>query len=259
LVLTLHDDSVGVLPLLTTSALHQLVSDMRQHALSGFCTRQWLISDHDPSVAYLSRAAWDRDTTPQAICADQIRAVCGEAAVEPMLDAFREIESVTTALEDHGMGLTFPSPGMMMQHWTPEPLTMTRPQDRAGYARALAAAERVPLPARPEGQAYVRYWIGRLEFAVKYLDAVQAVKDAAIAEQAANDAKAKGDLQAYKNHLAEAVRLADVAQTTTVQAIESFAAVAKNRADLGAIAVLAEYAYRPLKNKASQLHALLDQ
>ena len=149
LVLTLHDDSVGLLPLLTTSALHQLVSDMRQHGLSGFCTRQWLISDHDPSLAYLSRAAWDRDATPQAICADQIRAVCGEAAVAPMLEAFREIESVTAALEDHGMGLTFPWPGMMMQHWTPEPLTKARPEDRAGYARALAAAERVPLPARP--------------------------------------------------------------------------------------------------------------
>jgi hypothetical protein len=176
-----------------------------------------------------------------------------------MLEAFREIESVTTALEDHGMGLTFPWPGMMMQHWTPEPLTKARPEDRAGYQRALDTVRRVPLPARPEGQAYVQYWIGRLEFAVQYLDAVQAVKDAAIAEQAANDAKAKGDSQDYKNHLAEAVRLADVAHTTTVQAIESFAAVAKNRADLGAIAVLAEYAYRPLKNKASELHALLNQ
>ncbi len=252
LVLTLHDDSVGLLPLLTTSALHQLVSDMRQWGLSGFCTRQWLISDHDPSVAYLSKAAWNRDATPQAVWADQIRATCGEAAVEPMLAAFREIESVTTGLEDHGMGLTFPWPGMMMQHWTPEPLTKMRPEDRAGYQRALDAMQRVPLPVRPEGQACVKYWIGRLEFAVKYLDAVQAVKAAAIAERAALDAQAKGDLPAYRARWAEALQQTEAAQAAAAQGIESFASVA-NRADLGAIAVLAEYVYRPLTNKVREL------
>ncbi|OHB79210.1 MAG: hypothetical protein A2W31_00180 [Planctomycetes bacterium RBG_16_64_10] len=259
LVLTLHDDSVGLLPLLTTNSLHQLVSDMHRCGLSGFCTRQWLISDHDPSIAYLSRAAWDRGTTPQAVWADQIRAVCGEAAVAPMLEAFREIESVTAALEDHGMGLTFPWPGMMTQHWTPEPLTKTRPEDRAGYQRALAAVQRVPPPTRLAGQAYVQYWIGRLEFAVQYLEAVQAVNNAAIAEQAANTAKAKGQVQTYRTQLAEAARLADVAHTTVAQAIESYAGVTRNRADLGAIAILAEYAYRPLMKKSSELRDSLNQ
>ena len=154
LVLTLHDDSVGLLPLLTTSALHQLVSDMRQWGLSGFCTRQWLISDHDPSVAYLSKAAWNRDAMPQAVWADQIRAACGEAAVEPMLAAFREIEAVTSALEDHGMGLTFPWPGMMMQHWTPEPLTKMRPEDRtATSATRCDAACATPGCARKDRPA----------------------------------------------------------------------------------------------------------
>jgi hypothetical protein len=255
LVLTLHDDSVGLLPLLTTGALHQLVCDMRQHGLSGFCTRQWMISDHDPCVAYLSKAAWDSGATPRAVYVDQIRAVCGEAAVDPMLEAFHEVEAVTTALEDHGMGLTFPWPGMMMQHWTPDPLTKVRPEDRAGYRRALAAVGRVPTPARPDGRTYVQYWIGRIEFAVGYLDAVDAVKKAAKAEKAANDAKAKGDLQGFAVSLREAARQAHVAHTTAVQAIEAFAGVAKNRADLGAIATLAEYVYRPLKRKAEQLRA----
>ena len=48
---------------------------------------------------------------------------------------------------------------------------------------------------------------------------------------------------------------AHVAQTTAVQAIETFAGVAKNRADLGAIATMAEYVYRPLKRKAEELRA----
>ncbi len=253
LVLTLHDDSVGLLPMLTTGALHELVGDMRKHGLSGLCTRQWMISDHDPCMAYLSKAAWDPGATPEAVYVDQIRAVCGEAAVKPMLEAFREIEAVTVALEDHGMGLSFPWSGMMTQYWTPDPLTRVQPGDRAGYQRALAAVRKVPTPSRPEGKAYVQYWIGRLEFAVGYLDAIQAVKKAAIAEKAANDAKAKGDAQAFETNLREAQRQARTAVATVVQAIEAFAAVAKNRADLGAIATMGEYVYRPLKAKAKAL------
>lgn len=255
MVLTLHDDSVGVVPVLTTGALHQLVGDMREHGVSGFCTRQWMISDHDPCVAYLSKAAWDPGATPQAIYVDQIDAVCGQTAVEPMLEAFGELEAVTTALEDHGMGFSFPVPTMMTQHWNPGPFSKELAEDRDGYRRALAAVRRVPEPRGEQGRAYVRYWIGRLEFAVAYFDAVEAVKKAATAEKAAGDAKQNGDEREYRAKLAEAVAQANAAETTAFGAIETFAGVAKNQADRGAIATMAEYVYRPLKRKAEELRA----
>jgi hypothetical protein len=253
LVLTLHDDSVGVLPLLTTNALHELVGDMRKHGLNGFCTRQWLISDHDLCVAYLSKAAWDPATTPKAIYTDQIRAVCGQAAVGPMLEAFRELEAVTSALEDHGMGLTFPVPNMMLRQWSPGPLPKELVEDRAGYRRALSAVRRVPKPARQAGREYVHYWIGRLEFAIGYLDAIEALKKAATAWQVAQ--KAKDDSQRFRANLAEALSHARLAQATAFRAIEAYAGVARNRADLGAIATMAEYVDRPLKGKIEELRA----
>lgn len=259
LVLSLHDDSVGLIPLLTTNSLHELVTDMRKHGLSGVCTRQWMISDHDPSMAYLSKASWDATATPRSVYVDQISAVCGKEAVEPMLEAFRELEAVTVSLEDHGMGISFPWPGMMTQYWTPAPLQKVRPEDKAGYQRALAAVRKAPLPSRPEGKAYLQYWIGRLEFGVGYLDVIETVKKAAIAEKAAADAKAKGDLHGFQTKLREAGRQANVAQTTIVQAIEAFAGVAKNRADLGAIATMGEFVYRPLKRKAEELQAECDK
>jgi hypothetical protein len=257
MVLTLQDDSVGVLPLLTTGALHQLVSDMRQHGVNGFCTRQWMISDHDPCVAYLSKAAWDASTTPAAIYRDQIRAVGGTAAVEPILEAFRELEAVTTSLEDRGMGLTFPVPTMMTQHWNPGPLPKELSEARESYRRMLASVRKVPPPAREEGKTHVRYWIGRFEFAVAYLDSVEAVKRAATAEKAAADAKQKGDVRTAAMKLAEAAQEAQRAQTAAFQAVEAFARVAKNQADRGAIATLAEYVDRPLKRKAKELRAAL--
>lgn len=162
MVLALHDDNVGMLPMLTTCALDQLVGDMRKSGIQGFCTRQWLTSDHDASTNYLAKAAWDASATPEKVYRDQVRAVCGEAAVAPMLEAFRELEAVTTRLEDHGMGLTFPVPAMMMGQWFPEPLQAPYVEDRAIYQRALDAVRKTPLPARPEGKAYIQYWLGRI-------------------------------------------------------------------------------------------------
>ena len=67
-------------------------ADLRKAGLSGFCTRQWMISDHDPAVAYLSKAAWDPGATPEAVYADQVRAVCGQAAVGPMLEGQDDLQ-----------------------------------------------------------------------------------------------------------------------------------------------------------------------
>lgn len=255
MVLTLHDDSVGTLPLLTTGALHELVGDMRKHGVSGFGTRQWLISDHDASAAYLGKAAWDPNTTPKAVYSDQVRAVCGQAAVEPMLEVFRQIETVTTRLEDHGMGITFPHAGMMMRQWAPEAMPKPLVEDRAIYLRALNAVRKVPAPSRPEGRAYVRYWAGRLEFAVQYFDAIETVKKAATAEKAARDAKQKGDHRAYRATMAEAIQHAKAAHAAAFHAIDTYAAVAKNRADAGAIATMAEYVCRQLDRKGKKLRA----
>lgn len=259
LILTLHDDSVGTLPLLTTGALHELVGDMRKYGITGFGTRQWLISDHDASTAYLAKAAWDANTTPQAVYRDQVRAVCGPAAVEPMLEAFREIEAVTTRLEDHGMAITFPTPNMMTRQWAPEAMPEPLVEDQAIYRRALAAVCKVPTPSRPEGKAYVQYWTGRLEFAVQYFDAIAAVKKAATAEKAAHDAKAQGDDRQYRAKLADALQHAQAAHDAAFQAIDTYASVAKNRADAGAVATMAEFVCRALHGKIEQLRAEVNQ
>jgi hypothetical protein len=165
------------------------------------------------------------------------------------------LEAVTAALEDHGLGLCFPVPGMMMKHWSPGPFAKEFSEDREHYRRALAAVRKAPEPRRAEGREYLRYWIGRLEFAVGYFDAIEAVKQAATAEKAAADAKQKGDAKANRARLSEALQRTKAALAAAFQAIESFAGVARNQADRGAIATMAEYVYRPLKQKAEALRA----
>ncbi len=256
MVLSLHDDSVGFIPLLTTHALHEIVGEMRKNGVSGMATRQWMLGDHDASMAYLSKAAWYPDATPRSVYEDQIRLVCGEAALPSMLEAFRELEATTIGLEAHGMGLASPWPGMVMiSHWHERPFEKLMPEDLAGYRRALAAVRRTPTPARAEGKAYLRYWEGRLDFGVGYLEGLFAVKDGAIAEKAAKDARAAGDEAGYEKHLGESLQHAESALETMVRAINTFADVAKDRADVGAVATMGEFVYRPLKKKVEELRA----
>ena len=239
LIYTLHDDNVGLLPQLATGSLHELTKDLIRHGWAGFSTRYWLIADHDPCVAYLSKAAWNEGVKYEDVYRDQIRAVCGEACIEDMLTTFREVEETTVALEAHGLGLTFPVPGMLTKHWTPQPMSNELVTDRQGYQRALDAAYRAQSKTKPSGQSYIDYWIGRLKFGIGYLDMVAAVRRAAIAE-------ADGES-------IEAVQQAETALATAREALEAYAEVTRDQSDRGAIAVMNEYVYRPLKEKLAAL------
>ena len=239
LIYTLHDDNIGVLPQLMTQPLHQLTEALRSNDWAGYCTRYWLVGDHDPCLAYLAQAAWDATATPEAVYRDQVTAACGRPAVDDMLTVFREVETTTLALEEHAMGLTFPVPGMIMKHWTPHDMPVELYEARRGYQRALAAARRGRVNSNARGHGYVDYWIGRLEFGIGYLDTIEAVRAAASAEAAK-----KTD---------EASQHADSALAKARSALEAYARVARDQSDRGAIATMAEYVYRPIRDKRNEL------
>jgi len=239
LIFTLHDDNVGLLPALTTGSLHELTKDLRQHGWAGYMTRYWLISDHDPCVAYMARAAWDSEATPESVYRDQIRATCGEAAILDMLTMFRELEETSILLEWKALGLAFPVPGMMTKHWQQGLMPEVNVEAREGYQRALAATQQAREKTPEEKRAYVDYWIGRLEYGVGYFDTIESARATATAEKSG-----KPD---------EALRHAEEALAKARIALEAYAGVARDQSDRGGIAILAEYVYRPLKDKVAEL------
>ena len=181
LLFTLHDDNVGVLPQLATGSLHELTRDLCRHGWAGFSTRYWLIGDHEPCVAYLARAAWDRSAMPEDVYRDQVRAACGAASVEDMLAVFRAVETATVALEDHALGLTFPVPNMLLKHWRPVPFSGELAEDRRTYQRALEAAQRALAKAAPAGRPYVAYWVRPTrELGIGYLDTIEELRNFAL-------------------------------------------------------------------------------
>lgn len=126
-----------------------------------------------------------------------------------------------------------------MKHWTPRGMPVKLLEARRGYQKALAAARRARAKSTPHGHGYVDYWIGRLEFGVGYLEIIEAVRLAAVAE--------KG------NKRDEALQHAETALAKTRGALDAYARIARDQSDRGAIATMAEYVYRPIRDKLNEL------
>jgi hypothetical protein len=242
LIFTLADDNVGVLPQSATGSLHTLMGELRKNGWSGFYTRYWTVSDQDPTVHYLARASWQASLTPQQAYADQVEHVCGPDAVQPALQAFALIEKITLGLDQHGLGFAFPVPGMMTKHYASGGLSADIKQDQKLYRQALKHMEQAQQRSRPAGREYIDCFVGRLRFAVRYLDAADAFGATATAEKA--------------NNLDEARRHADVAYTAIREALEAYVATVKDHGDLGAVALMNEYCYRPIRDKRKELEGL---
>jgi hypothetical protein len=128
---------------------------------------------------------------------------------------------------------------MVMKYWKAGPTSGYLVEAQRDYAQALELAKRALSKAKPDGRWYPDFWVGRLEFAHAYSEAVEAVQQAATAEAA--------------NNGGECARQAEKALQTLSQGLEAYARVARNRTDLGAIAVVNEYGIRQLRAKIAEL------
>ena len=232
--LTLDDDNIGVMPQLTTNSLHAIIQAMRRHGWQGIIARERFPGDHDWPLAYLARAAWDPDVTPDQVARDQLRAICGGGCVEDMLTVFHKVEAVTIALAPTAFAFpadwppaTASSPGgMLMKHWTWKegPIPAYLEEAHQGYSQALATARKARSQATPTGYGYLDFWIGRLEFASQYVDAVHAVQRSASAFRA--------------RKRPEAVKEMDDAMAALRRGLEAYVRVARSRSDVAAIALV---------------------
>ena len=241
LILTLADDNVGVLPQLATSSIHQLLPELCDSGWAGFHTRYWTVGEQDPAIHFLARSSWDRSLTPDQSYTDQVRHVCGPESVKPALESFALLEKITLGLDQHALGFGFPVPSMMTRHYSSGGLTEPMQKEHKRYRQALNLMQQAHQRSRLEGQPYTGYLVGRLQFAVHYLDAVAAFGATGRAEKA-------GDTDVARNEIDKAYR-------SIRKALKSYVAVARDHGDLGAVALMNEYCYRPIRDKRAELQA----
>ena len=249
MALTIDDDNIGVLPQLTTKALHRTIKVMKRRGWTGFTARERYPTDHDVVLAYLGRVAWDNDATPDSVARDIVGKICGEAAVEGFLKAFDAIEKTTEGLSvtNFAFPADWPIPtksnpgGMLLKHMIAGKQPPYMAKARSGYQRALEHARRARKKCLPAGMWYADFWCERLKFAVCYIECAQKVQEIANAQEA-------------KDHVLF-TKLADEAVEKLREGLEAYAGVVRSQTDRGAIAVVNEYGFRQLRARSWAYHA----
>ncbi len=241
LIFTLADDNVGVLPQLATGSLHKIMQELRANGWSGFTTRYWTVGDLMPTVHYLAKASWDETVTPESASRDLFEHALGAGSVEPAMRALALIEQITKGLDDYGLGFGFPVPSMMTKHYRAQGLSDAIRADHQRYRDALAAMRTAREGSRPAGYRLLDYLIGRLKFAVRYLDAAEAFGATARAEEKGLQGEASWHVENACNAIQEA--------------LQAWADVAMDHGDLGAVALMNKYCYRPIRDKRDELRA----
>ena len=127
----------------------------------------------------------------------------------------------------------------MTKHYAAGGLSDAIKQDRKLYQQALVYMQQARQHCRPEGRPYIDCFVGRLQFAVRYLDAADAFGATAKAEKA--------------NKPDDARRHIDTAYAAIREALEAYVATVKNHGDLGAVALVNAYCYRPIRDKRATL------
>ncbi|MBC8354026.1 MAG: hypothetical protein H8E66_18685 [Planctomycetes bacterium] len=233
LITTLADDNVGILSQSTTRSMNVLVDQIRELGWDGFSTRYWMLTELDPTVHYLSRAAWDPTVTARNSHDDLFVTITGEQSIADRLWlGFGEIEAATELTDKNNIGFAFPVEGMLMKHYQGQPAPEWWEKLNEHYTQAMIEFYRSHGPADPRSQAFLFYYAKRSEYVLEYLGCVTAVRAAAIAKQ-------DGDIDGAIEQLETAIE-------SLYNAIDTLGDVAQDPSDRGLIATLNAYAYRPL-------------
>lgn len=240
LILTLADDNIGVVSQSATRSIEKLVDQIRKQGWDGFSTRYWSLGELDPTVHYLSRAAYDASVTHRAAHDELFATITGhQAAADRMWLGMGRLEDATDLIDQNDLGFAFPVPGMLMRHYKPEPAPTWWAEASKHYEEAMNETYRTHDAAHRRSRRLLFHYAKRAEYNLQYIGCLQAMREAAIAE-------AKGDGEAAGEQLDKAIE-------SLYNAIDTLSDVVEDPSDRGLIAVLVNFGYRPLLEKQAQL------
>lgn len=191
--------------------------------------------DLNPGVYFFARRAFEPKLTAKDAHAELFTPILGAASAERVALGFALLDEATALVRKNDPKFIDLSPDMIAKQLksSDAPPAWWKPVGKlyAGAMDEMFRGIRATFndPARP----VLLYYAKRCELAVHYFAGVEAAK-------LAGEAKAKGDKEAVVRHLEKATE-------SVYNALNALGDVARDPSDRGAIAVLAEYAYRPLK------------
>lgn len=222
--------------------LPKQLDQAKQIAPDGFQVKSAGISDLDLPAYWLSRVSFGNSVTLGEACVEMLEPVCGQGVAERVLMAMRQI-SYAQLLMDDWLWLGEPLSHSTIKRLASvmESKTSSWSSAKDHYLNAMNEMYRANTRAREGGRAYTLYWARRCEFAFEYMNCIEAVRKAGIAEQT--------------NDTATQITELEKAIESLNNALNAMAAVARSNSDGGLIAVLNENGYRPLKKKLAEAEA----
>ncbi|MGE3316722.1 MAG: hypothetical protein AB7O26_16515 [Planctomycetaceae bacterium] len=238
--LLLVSSAAGILPQSSQTRLAADVQSILDGKLTGFSTGYFIPGDLDPALNYLSRASFDPKITARDAHNELFTATTGKQSVSDRLwQAFSEMEKATELIEKNDPGFAYPSPDMITRHMKAEPAPSWWMDVTAHYVNASGEFYRAHDAADPRSRKLLFYFAKRSEYVLEYLAAVDAARASAIAKKAGK--------------LDEAAEKLDSAVEQMYNALDTLSDIARDQSDRALIAVLAEYAYRPLVKEVEKL------
>jgi hypothetical protein len=225
----------GVQTITLTGVLPRVPTAFAATPRDGFLVAATVPGDLGPTAYYLARRAFDPKLTPKAATEQLFTPLLGAASAGRVALAFTLLDEANALVAKNDPKFLALAPGLLAK----EVKSADAPPawwKEAGkrYAGAMDEMYRgIRATFHDQARPLLLYYAKRCEFAVHYFAAVEAAR-------LAGQAKAKGEKDAVVTHLEKAIE-------STYNALTALGDVARDPADRGLIAVLAEFAYRPLK------------
>lgn len=257
LVTSIEDDNIGVLPQLNARPLRTIVRAMKRYGLDGYWLRHWLVSKHELSLAYLSEAGWDPQVEPMTVFRQQVRSVCGERAVPPMMRALSLLASTMPILSKL-VGISFLMPGLLRRIWLKPDAFSVAPVRRLirEYDKVLSDLSSAARQSRGrQGQQYVGDLAAFVRFARLYLLAVLEIVAARKSYDLAERSKARQpfDIDGFDDEIRNSAKQLERAVQILEEALAEWAKAVRDPSDLGTLAGLNVYGLDFLRGKADEV------
>ncbi|NNE90333.1 MAG: hypothetical protein HKN23_01675, partial [Verrucomicrobiales bacterium] len=221
----------GLLPQFSTGELASKLPAARKSG--GFIAACSIPGDHNAGVYFLSRASFDSAVTPASALDSLVTPICGEGVAERLATGFAAIGEVSDLIGKEDADFAMPDPKLFMEHYeSGKPVPEWWATAKEHFGTATNEMYRGNTRAREGARPFILYHAKRFFFSIHYMTAVEHARLAGVARE-------EKDNEAWVENL-------ELAIEAMHNALGIYAEVVRDPSDQGVIAVLNEYAYRPL-------------
>jgi hypothetical protein len=207
----------------------------------GFVVSAAPASGVDPTALFLSRAAFDATVTPENSLRDLLDHIAGEEVADRVLKGFLAIEEVADGVDLRKIIPAAADPEVFQRHAASTKAIEWWAKLRAANLEAMNEMYRANTRAREGGREFTLYYARKFEFGFETLNALEGMRQAALAKEAQDEEK-------QTEHLEKAIE-------SMYGALNAHAAIARDQSDRGVIALMNAYAYRLLQKQLEEADA----